>query len=89
MVGKLISKRSEPITLDASRFIVFPCLFFLFPLFFLSFFERLVLFFFFTTRNLTGIVSVKKASIKGKSTVELTEEEAAVVVQKGRTNIKI
>lgn len=36
------------------------------------------------TRNLTGIVSVKKASIKEKSAVELTEEEAAVVVQKGR-----
>lgn len=48
-------------------------------------FERLVLFFFFfMTRNLTGIVSVKKASIKEKSAVELTEEEAAVVVQKGR-----
>lgn len=68
---------------DSSFFYVF-CFCFLF--FFLSFFERLVLFFF-TTRNLTGIVSVKKASIKGKSTVELTEEEAAVVVQKGRTNI--
>lgn len=71
---------------DSSFFYVF-CFCFLF--FFLFFFERLVLFFFFTTRNLTGIVSVKKASIKGKSTVELTEEEAAVVVQKGRTNIKI
>lgn len=70
---------------DSSFFYVF-CFCFLF--FFLFFFERLVLFFF-TTRNLTGIVSVKKASIKGKSTVELTEEEAAVVVQKGRTNIKI
>lgn len=68
---------------DSSFFYVF-CFCFLF--FFLFFFERLVLFFF-TTRNLTGIVSVKKASIKGKSTVELTEEEAAVVVQKGRTNI--
>lgn len=30
---------------------------------------------------------MKKASIKEKSVVELTEEEAAVVVQKGRTNI--
>lgn len=30
---------------------------------------------------------MKKASIKEKSTVELTEEEAAIVVQKGRTNI--
>lgn len=89
MVGKLISKRSEPIILDASRFIIFLCLLFLFPFFFPFLFREARTFFFFTTRNLTGIVSVKKASIKGKSTVELTEEEAAVVVQKGRTNIKI
>lgn len=68
---------------------VFSCLLFLFPFFFFFPFSRGSYFFFFTTRNLTGIVSVKKASIKGKSTVELTEEEAAVVVQKGRTNIKI
>lgn len=68
---------------DSSFFHIF-CFSFLF---FFFLFSRGSYFFFFTTRNLTGIVSVKKASIKEKSVVELTEEEAAVVVQKGRTNI--
>ena len=36
------------------------------------------------TRNLTGIVSVKKASIKKKETVDLSEDQAAVMIQKGR-----
>lgn len=38
----------------------------------------------FVTRNLTGIVSVRKASIKKKETVELSEDQAAVMIQKGR-----
>lgn len=36
------------------------------------------------TRNLTGIVSVKKASIKKKETVDISEDQAAVMIQKGR-----
>lgn len=56
----------------------------LFFLFFLLI-ERLVRFPL-VTRNLTGIVSVKKASIKKKPSVELSEDQAAVMIQKGRTN---
>lgn len=35
-------------------------------------------------RHLTGTVSVKKASIKKKDPVDLSEDQAAIVLQKGR-----
>lgn len=39
-----------------------------------------------STRNLTGIVSVKQASLTRKEAVDISEDDAAIILQKGKAH---